>query len=82
VGIPAGIAKFDYLKFSIFTLIGAAIWCSVLCWVGVTVGTEAIKGEMHKVMALVGGIALILGALYYFFVHRHMSKVPDAKRPK
>ncbi len=36
VGVPAGIAKFDYLKFSTFTLLGAAIWCSVLCWLGVT----------------------------------------------
>ncbi len=38
VGIPAGIARLSYLKFSIFTLIGAGIWCSVLCYVGVKAG--------------------------------------------
>ena len=47
VGVPAGIAKFDYLKFSIFTLIGSGIWCSVLCWLGVTIGANVTKGEMH-----------------------------------
>ncbi len=74
VGIPAGIAKFDYLKFSIFTLAGSAIWCSVLCWLGVKIGADITKGQMHEVMLWVGGTALVLGGLYYFFVHRHMVK--------
>ena len=72
VGIPAGIAKFDYLKFSIFTLAGSIIWCSVLCWLGVKIGADVTKGQMHEVMLWVGGVALVLGGLYYFFVHRHM----------
>jgi membrane protein DedA with SNARE-associated domain len=82
VGIPAGIARMDYLKFSIFTLIGATIWCSVLCWLGVKIGADISKGEMHKVMLWVGGTALVLGALYYFFVHRHMTagKAESGKR--
>ena len=79
VGIPAGIARMDYLIFSIFTLLGAAIWCSVLCWLGVKIGADISKGEMHRVIAFwVGGTALVLGGLYYFFVHRHMKKKPEA----
>lgn len=74
VGIPAGIAKFDYLKFSIFTLLGSAIWCSVLCWLGIKIGTNITKGQMHEVMFWLGGTALVLGGLYYFFVHRHLEK--------
>jgi len=74
VGVPAGIAKFDYLKFSLFTLAGSTIWCAVLCWLGVKIGADITKGEMHKVILFVGGIALVLGGLYYFFVHRHMVK--------
>src|ERR1700679_4183248 len=73
VGIPAGIAKFDYLKFSIFTLVGSAIWCSVLCWLGVKIGADVTKGQMHEVMLWVGAVDLVLGGLYYFFVHRHMA---------
>jgi membrane protein DedA with SNARE-associated domain len=74
VGIPAGIAKFDYLKFSLFTLAGSTIWCSVLCWLGVKIGADITKGEMHHVMIWVGGTALVLGGLYYFFVHRQITK--------
>jgi membrane protein DedA with SNARE-associated domain len=81
VGIPAGIAKFDYLKFSIFTLAGAAIWCSVLCWLGVKIGADITKGEMHHVVFWVGGTALVLGGLYYFFVHRHIVKKSEAGNP-
>ena len=77
VGIPAGIAKFSFLKYSIFTLLGSAIWCSVLCWLGVKIGADITKGEMHKVIFSVGGTALVLGGLYYFFVHRHMKKKPE-----
>ena len=78
VGIPAGIAKFSFLKYSIFTLLGSAIWCSVLCWLGVKIGADITKGEMHKVVFWVGGTGVVLGALYYFFVHRHMVKRPEA----
>jgi membrane protein DedA with SNARE-associated domain len=79
VGVPAGIAKFDYLKFSIFTLLGSGIWCSVLCWLGVKIGADISKGEMHHVMLWVGGVVLVLGGLYYFFVHRHLKKMQKAE---
>ena len=81
VGIPAGIARMNYLTFSIFTLLGSAIWCSVLCWLGVKIGADITKGEMHKVIFSVGGTALVLGGLYYLFVHRHMAgKAEGGKR--
>ena len=82
VGIPAGIAKFSFLKYSIFTLLGSAIWCSVLCWLGVKIGADITKGEMHKVIFSVGGTALVLGGLYYFFVHRHMVKKAEVGSQK
>ena len=82
VGIPAGIARMNYLTFSIFTLIGSTIWCVVLCWLGVTIGADITKGEMHKVVFSVGGTALVLGGLYYFFVHRHMGTKSEARSQK
>ena len=81
VGIPAGVARMDYLKFSIFTVLGAATWCSVLCYVGVKAGQDEhlMHGEMRHVALWLGGAALVLGGLYYFFVHRHMAKSPESK---
>jgi membrane protein DedA with SNARE-associated domain len=83
VGVPAGITRMNYLRFSMFTLLGSAIWCSVLCWLGVTIGADITKGEMRQVVAWVGGTALVLGGLYYFFVHRHLKKKtgPAAEKP-
>ena len=73
IGIPAGIVRMDYLKFSIYTLLGSAIWCAVLCWLGVKVGADITKGEMHKVTYWLIGFTVVLGAMYYFLVHRHMK---------
>jgi membrane protein DedA with SNARE-associated domain len=76
VGVPAGIARMNYATFSIFTLLGAAIWCSVLCYVGVKAGQDArlMHGDLRRMALWLGGAAIFLGGLYYFFVHRHMKK--------
>ncbi len=81
IGIPSGIAKLNYLQFTIFTIIGATIWCSVLCYVGVKAGQdpELMAGQLRHVTLWLGGAALIMGALYYFFVHRHLQKKPEDK---
>ena len=78
IGIPAGIVRMDYLKFSIFTVIGSAIWCGVLCWLGVKMGQDEslMKGEYHRITLWLAGAMVALGGLYYFFVHRHMKSAP------
>lgn len=76
IGIPAGIVRMDYLRFSAATIVGSALWCMVLAWVGVTMGQdqELMAGNLHRISMWVGGLMLFLGALYYFFVHRHMRR--------
>jgi len=76
IGIPAGIVRMNFKTYSIYTLIGSAIWCGVLCYVGVKMGQDEklMKGELHRISLWVGGFVVVLGGLYYFFVHRHMAK--------
>jgi membrane protein DedA with SNARE-associated domain len=76
IGIPAGIVRMDYKLFSLFTLLGSAIWCAVLCYVGVKAGQDEqlMKGELHHISMWLGGAMLVLGGLYYFAVHRQMKK--------
>ena len=76
IGIPAGIVRMDYRYFSLFTVLGSAIWCSVLCYVGIKMGQDEqlMKGELHRISLWLGGATLALGGLYYFFVHRHMKQ--------
>ena len=82
IGIPAGIVRMNYWIFSLYTLIGSAVWCAVLCWLGVKIGADITKGEMHKVTYWLIGFLAIVGAIYYFFVHRHMAKQPEVRSPK
>ena len=51
IGIPAGIVRMDYLKFSIYTLLGSGIWCAVLCWIGIKMGQDEklMAGQLHRV---------------------------------
>ena len=81
IGIPAGIVRMDYWKFSLFTLLGSAIWCSVLSWVGVRMGEDLKQAEnmTHTLSLWCGGLMLAIGGLYYVFVHRQMKNAAAAK---
>ncbi len=76
IGIPAGIVKMNYVTYSIYTLIGSAIWTAVLCWVGVKAGQDEalMKGELHRIAIWLIGALAVLGAIYYVFVHRFTRK--------
>jgi membrane protein DedA with SNARE-associated domain len=80
IGIPAGIVRMDYKLYSLYTLLGSAIWCSVLCWVGIKMGQDEklMQGSLHRISVYVGAAMLGLGAVYYFFVHKQMRKQPPA----
>lgn len=79
IGIPAGIVRMNFLKYSIYTLIGSGIWCAVLCWLGIKMGQDEslMAGELHRISLWLGGTMLVLGGVYYFFVHRHMKTHPE-----
>ncbi len=72
IGIPAGIVRLNFLKYSIYTFLGSALWCTVLCFVGVKAGNdqEFMAGELHRVLLWVVGALVVLGVIYYFLVHR------------
>ena len=76
IGIPAGILRVDFRWYSAATLAGSMLWCSVLAWLGATVGKhpELLQGSLHRFLALVVAACAVLGALYYFFVHRPASR--------
>jgi membrane protein DedA with SNARE-associated domain len=76
IGIPAGVCRVHYGWYSLATIIGSGLWCSVLVWVGVTAGQDEqlMQGSLHRITLWGGGLMLFLGALYYFFVHRHMRR--------
>src|SRR5258706_15016509 len=75
IGIPAGIVRMDYRLFSMYTVLGSAVWCGVLCYVGIKMGEDQalMQGQAHRLSLWIGGAMLVLGAMYYLFVYRHMK---------
>ena len=74
IGIPAGIVRMNYARFSLFTAVGSALWCGVLCWLGVKAGQDEalMRGELHALTLWGVGALAVLGVIYYLFVHRQM----------
>lgn len=72
IGIPAGILRMDFRWYALATLLGSLLWCSVLAWLGLTVGQhpELLAGSLHRFFALVLAVGVVLAVLYYLFVQR------------
>jgi membrane protein DedA with SNARE-associated domain len=76
IGIPVGILRMDFRWYALATAAGSLLWCSVLAGIGKTLGRhpELLAGSLHRFTALVLGAAVLLAALYYFFVQRAAAK--------
>jgi membrane protein DedA with SNARE-associated domain len=72
IGIPAGIVRMNYWKFSVYTLAGAAVWCSILAYISRLAGHDEalMRGDIREITIWATGGALVLGSAYYFLVHR------------
>ena len=60
----------NHLKFSLYTMAGAGIWCTVLAWIGYFIGENQnlIMQYSHKALAFV---ILFCGILVAVYVRRH-----------
>lgn len=90
ISIPAGLARVHFGMFSLTTILGSAIWCTVLAWFGDKVGREhpgiletpenliaAVKDESHLIVAGV----LLLALLYALMKYMTREKAaPDSTR--
>lgn len=83
IGIPMGIVKMDFKLYSLFTLLGSGIWCSILAWIGVQAGKDEklLQGDLHRVTLWLLGFVVVIGVIYYLFVHRHMRADSQTNRP-
>lgn len=46
ISIPAGIIRMGFLKFSVLTVVGSALWCTVLAGLGQRVGDKLEPAQM------------------------------------
>jgi len=74
ISLPAGLAKMNLFKFSLYTTLGAGIWVAILLAVGWYLGKNYDKSAFsHIVVALLAVVGL-LTALYIVYVKRLSKK--------
>ncbi len=53
ISIPAGIIRMGFFKFSVLTVVGAGVWCSVLAWLGGRVGAKLTPEQLQDADAII-----------------------------
>ena len=90
ISIPAGIARMSFGVFSLVTVLGAFVWCTVLTWFGVRITAahpdlmndpEALMRMVKQEGQWIVGAVLVLCALYVLVLRltrRHSTSAPGA----
>lgn len=71
ISFPAGLAKMNLVKFSIYTSLGAGIWVLVLTLLGYFIGgNEELIKEYLRYIIIAILILLAIGAYFYYKRHK------------
>ena len=75
ISFPAGIAKVNLARFSIYTFVGSFIWSYFLGWIGFKLGEnwDSLKSYFHR-FDLVIGLVIIAGIVYWITRHIRLSR--------
>ena len=80
ISIPAGLHRMPLGKFILYTGIGAAIWCTILTWIGYFLGQHesALRSEeIHRYVtwALIALVPISLGVVGFYMWRRRRKPV-------
>lgn len=72
IAFPAGVARMNLWRFSLYTFLGSFIWCWALAWIGLKLGERwgVLGVYFHRYDALIAGL-LVVGI--GFFVWRRIG---------
>jgi membrane protein DedA with SNARE-associated domain len=76
ISIPAGLSGMNHLKFSLYTLVGAGLWCTILTLIGYFIGENQrlIMQYSHKALVWVVLFSTLLVAVYVWRQRCKVSK--------
>lgn len=76
ISLPAGLARMNLFKFSLYTAIGAGIWVIVLVGVGYVVGSnQALISEYMKSATLIALVSVVLIIIFYIIRHKRRKEI-------
>ena len=66
----------NHLKFSLYTLLGASLWCTILTLIGYTIGEnqQLIMQYSHKALIWVMLFSICLISVYVWRLRRNAGK--------
>lgn len=69
ISIPAGLSGMNHLRFSLYTLAGAGIWCTILAWIGYFIGEnqDLIMKYSHQALlwVIIASAGLVAGYIWW-----------------
>ncbi len=74
ISVPAGVARMNFAKFTIYTVLGCLPWTFALAWVGYLLGQNWTKAE-EVLRPLAWAIALVILAMGVWWVARRWRQV-------
>ena len=75
ISLPAGFAKMNFLRFTIFTLLGASIWTAILIYIGYFFANNAEIVRNYAVLILLVICVIIILAYIIFRKLRERRKI-------
>ncbi len=86
ISIPAGTAKMNVLKFSLYTLLGSTVWNTILCSLGAAAGsaweTVTVQAEWVSDVVKYVIIAIAIVAVIFWVVKRILPALREGKDEK
>ena len=75
ISFPAGIARMNIWKFSLYTFAGSFLWSGLLAYIGVQLGENwhSLEGYFRTFDWLIAGILLILGVWWIIRQIKHLK---------
>jgi membrane protein DedA with SNARE-associated domain len=86
IAFPAGVARMNLTRFTLYTFLGSLPWCVGLAYVGQILGEQWDKNETLKTwfhrFDFVIGIIIVLAAAWWIWRHIKHSRAEDAESPQ
>ncbi|WP_136523623.1 DedA family protein [Geomonas ferrireducens] len=79
ISLPAGLAGMNHVKFSLYTLLGAGIWVTVLTFIGYFIGSnqDLIMKYSHQALIGVVIVSAVIITIYVKLQRRNGASSPE-----